>query len=207
MAKTILNCSRKDTVTSTSAVIGTTTYISLWLSIVILKDLCGFCRSWTDMIKWGCNGDHLACIPQVFKMSLISPLTARMPRCFLFSLWSRGKEKFQRPLFDLPHCHSSHPQAKEPVWRFFQLPNMSILVIHSETRETTLDGWWVHWTHCKPDPGQNSIYYQSSICSFSSRGAVMTLWMPRYQCQVRTCIQQSSKCLNCHLSPWNKLFK
>lgn len=61
------------------------------------------------------------------------------------------------------------------------------------------------WAHCEPDPGQNFMYYQPSICSLSNRVAMMTRWVPRYQCQLRTYIQQTSKFLNCHLFPLTQI--
>lgn len=93
---------------------------------------------------------------------LISSLPPGIRYCFLFTIFpGRGSSKGFH--LAVPTIIALTPQAREPMWEFFQLLNVSITIIHSRTRNNYKMSSETHWTDCESDVSQNSINHLASI--------------------------------------------
>lgn len=124
-------------------------------------------------LKWICR-NHPPCIFRSLRVALISAISPRMLLWFVWDFFSFSWLRVRASSFGFSHYESSYFTGKELMWGFYQLPSMSISVLHLGTREMIIGG---SIDPVPPPRAGPRLAFQTSRC----------------QCQLGPCIQKTFK--------------
>lgn len=188
---TTLNDSNRDIVPSTSSVIRPTTYFNVWLSTIGHPERC-LIFGGAGVINWR----PWSLYPLGLWEWRHPPPTPKIQYWFWFAPLVRGRTNFR-------DCSGPPPTA-------VLLTHRPGIQCGGSSNHPTCPFWSYIQTQgkrCQMDAGHSGDRTPGSYLP-PNRGAMKTPWVPRSQGHLGTCVQQSSKWLNCHLSPannyWNK---